>query len=288
MDEHLIENNINKIDEMLDNINFSENEEEKFELNENTYKNELNKINKLYDNNLNEDDTMNTYTGTKHEILEEKRTIPIPIKLNLNDEITFFGQINSIIENNKIIVNNTNLNDNNNILDLDNIIYLENKENFGFVDDVIGNIDNPIYIIKIYPNLIKNKFNVGDKLFYCNEKCKFVNKYNLIGKKGCDASNAFDEEIAENEKDFSDDEEEKNAKKRKNKKFKKDENNLINNNNNNNFNMIVNAPYQNNNNNNEIMNNFNNMINMAMNLNMNPFENPSTIQLNLNNNNNLK
>ena len=229
MDEHLIENNINKIDEMLDNINFSENEdEENFELNENTYKSELNKINKLYDNNnLNEDDdggTMNTYTGTFHEILEEKRTMPIPIKLNLKDEITFFGQINSIIENNKITVNNNNeninflnSNNNNNILDLDNIIYLENKEAFGFVDDVIGNIDNPIYIIKIYPNLIKNgmKINVGDKLFYCNNKCKIFNKLNLVGKKGCDASNAFDEEIAENEKDFSDDEEEKNAKKKK-------------------------------------------------------------------------
>ena len=43
--------------------------------------------------------------------------------------------------------------------------------------------------------------------------------------KGCDASNLFDEEVSEGEKDYSDDEEEVNAKiNRKNKKKNKNKN----------------------------------------------------------------
>jgi H/ACA ribonucleoprotein complex non-core subunit NAF1 len=39
-----------------------------------------------------------------------------------------------------------------------------------------------------------------------------------MSKKGCDASNIYDEEIAEHDQEFSDDEKEKEAKKAKKKK----------------------------------------------------------------------
>ena len=52
------------------------------------------------------------------------------------------------------------------------------KRAFGFIDDVIGQIDSPVYVIKIYPNLYDNfSMKKDDKLFYC------VNKVNLINGK---------------------------------------------------------------------------------------------------------
>ena len=99
------------------------------------------------------------------------------------------------------------------------------KRAFGFIDDVIGQIDSPVYVIKIYPNLYDNfSMKKDDKLFYCVNKVNLINGKQLKNKnKGCDASNAFDEEISDGEKDYSDDKEEINAKilrKQKRKKIK--------------------------------------------------------------------
>ena len=181
------------------------------------------------------------------------------------------------------------------ILNLDNIIFLSNKQHIGFIDDVIGQIDNPVYVIKIYPKLIEEKIlekiKIDDKLYYCYNKINVINEIELKNKnKGCDASNAFDEEVSENEKDYSDDEEEVNAKiKRKNKKNKKKkvEENLMNynitNDNNNQINdnitnnNIINAPYSVNNLNktkDELNKQMDIFVNNAMNMNVNPFSNP--------------
>ena len=182
------------------------------------------------------------------------------------------------------------------MLNLDNIIFLSDKTCIGFIDDVIGQIDNPVYAIKLYPNLIEQKIiekiNIGDKLFFCSNRVNVINAIELKNKsKGCDASNAFDEEVSEDEKDYSDDEEEVQAKIRrknnkKNKKKKIDENiNMINNNTNNqnntdnNINKFNTINTQNSNANlnttkkelNEKMDIF---INNAMNMNINPFSSP--------------
>ena len=179
------------------------------------------------------------------------------------------------------------------VLNLDNIIFLSNKTCLGFIDDVIGQIDNPVYAIKIYPELVEQKImekiSVGDKLFFCSNRANVINAIELKNKsKGCDASNAFDEEVSEGEKDYSDDEEEVQAKlRRKQNKRKKIEENInktnnINNqinvsNNNISQNNIINAPGSSANLNtskkelNEKMDIF---INNAMNMNINPFFSP--------------
>ena len=135
------------------------------------------------------------------------------------------------------------------------------------------------------------KIKIDDKLYYCSNKINVINAIELKNKnKGCDASNAFDEEVSENEKDYSDDEEEVNPKiKRKNKKNKKKkvEENLMNynitNDNNNQINdnitnnNIINAPYSVNNLNktkDELNKQMDIFVNNAMNMNINPFSNP--------------
>ena len=294
---------IELLDKLMDEINFSDDEDEennnpKFILNQNNYNNEMSKINKLYEQNGEEgvdEGTMNTYTGTRHEIINEleRKDYPMPYSITDNDKFEECGKIKNIVEN-KILMESIN-NNLSKILNLDNIIFLSNKQHIGFIDDVIGQIDNPVYVIKIYPKLIEEKIlekiKIDDKLYYCSNKINVINAIELKNKnKGCDASNAFDEEVSENEKDYSDDEEEVNAKiKRKNKKNKKKkvEENLMNynitNDNNNQINdnitnnNIINAPYSVNNLNktkDELNKQMDIFVNNAMNMNVNPFSNP--------------
>ena len=294
------------LDQMIADISFSDSEEEDqkdnnkqpFVLDENNYKNEMSKINKLYEQNQEEgvdDGTMNKYTGTRHEIVNEKerKDYPIPFEVTLDDKFEECGIVKNIIDNEILMtgINNNVLK----VLNLDNIIFLPNKKYLGFIDDVIGQIDNPIYAIKIYPDLleqkINEKINPGDKLFFCSNRAKVINAIELKNKsKGCDASNAFDEEVSEGEKDYSDDEEEVQAKIRKknNKKNKKKktEENIININNitdnlkfgsNIGQNSMLNAPYSSENLNKskqELDKKMDIFVNNAMNLNINPFSSP--------------
>ena len=294
------------LDKMIADISFSDSEEEDqkdnnkqpFVLDENNYKNEMSKINKLYEQNQEEgvdDGTMNKYTGTRHEIVNEKerKDYPIPFEVTLDDKFEECGIVKNIIDNEILMtgINNNVLK----VLNLDNIIFLPNKKYLGFIDDVIGQIDNPIYAIKIYPDLleqkINEKINPGDKLFFCSNRAKVINAIELKNKsKGCDASNAFDEEVSEGEKDYSDDEEEVQAKIRKknNKKNKKKktEENIININNitdnlkfgsNIGQNSMLNAPYSSENLNKskqELDKKMDIFVNNAMNMNINPFSSP--------------
>ena len=290
------------LDKMMDEITFSDSEDDEkkekkdYILDEKTYTSEMSKINKLYEQNQEEgvdEGTMNKYTGTRHEIINEKerKDYPAPFEVLNEDNFEECGTVKNIIENEILMtgINNNVLK----VLNLDNIIFLSNKTCLGFIDDVIGQIDNPVYAIKIYPELVEQKImekiSVGDKLFFCSNRANVINAIELKNKsKGCDASNAFDEEVSEGEKDYSDDEEEVQAKlRRKQNKRKKIEENInktnnINNqinvsNNNISQNNIMNTPGSSANLNtskkelNEKMDIF---INNAMNMNINPFFSP--------------
>lgn len=310
------------LDKMMDEIDFSDSdddekkEKKEFILDDKTYTSEMSKINKLYEQNQEEgvdDGTMNKYTGTRHEIINEKerKDYPPPFEVTIEDKFEECGTVKNVIENEILMtcINNNVLK----VLNLDNIIFLSDKTCIGFIDDVIGQINNPVYAIKLYPNIIEQKIiekiNIGDKLFFCSNRANVINAIELKNKsKGCDASNAFDEEVSEDEQDYSDDEEEVQAKIRKknnkkNKKKKIDESININNNTNNQINIgnnikegnMLNSQNSSSNSNipkkdlNEKMDIF---INNAMNMNINPFSSPFDLNgmnqvNNSNNNNNL-
>ena len=281
---------INHIEQMLDDVNFSDEENNKMNLDEKTYLEEFKKIKKLYENTLEEDDTgtMNTYTGTKNEIIDsERKELPIPYEINENDLFTLCGIILNIVEG-KILMKPQNNNSENKIINLDNIIFNKNKKPIGFIDDVMGQIDNPIYIIRIYPNLIdeKFKFNINEELYFCINRAQIINYDEIKNKhKGCDASNAFDEEVSSDDMDYSDDNEEIEAKKiRKAKQLQikkqkiEQKNNLSQN--------ISNIINPNINTNNPVlfmqnmsiqMEKYNEIMDNVTNKNINPFTKPSTL-----------
>jgi rRNA processing protein Gar1 len=205
------------VEDILDNLQFSEEEDnivkndknQQNDLTEKTFNTEMKKISEYYE----EDESMNKYTGTKNE-KEEIREIPVAEIPTENDLLIEAGEIQERVEGDKILCR---VNLANGILDLDNVLYNVNKIPFGYVDDVIGRVDNPYYVIKLFPSNDShiNHENRGDRIFFLKRVGHTISTKSLMGKRGCDASNAFDEELPENEVELSDDEEEKEKKKRK-------------------------------------------------------------------------
>ena len=199
-------------DKLLEEINLSDeetiantnnNNKSETVMAEAEYNNQMDKINEFYDEFA--DGSMNKYTGTKNE-QEERINIPVPFEIDSNSVFSEVGIVESIFENDKILLK-TNLQ--NGILDLDNIIWNSNHIAIGYLDDVVGKIDEPVYVVKFFPNLTdKNLVLQGEPLFCVKDKALKVQKKELLKKKGCDASNAFDEEVSDSGKEFSDDEQE--------------------------------------------------------------------------------
>ncbi|CAI2375615.1 unnamed protein product [Moneuplotes crassus] len=114
------------------------------------------------------------------------------------------------------------------ILDLDNFICNEKKELIGYIDEVVGPVNDPFYTVMLYPSFLeqteKDEINLealftGNQVYFVEKTKKLVFWNNLLNQKGCDASNIYDEEIIEpSEQDFSDDEQEKEKRKRRDQK----------------------------------------------------------------------
>lgn len=96
------------------------------------------------------------------------------------------------------------------IYDLDNIVTLKSKEVVGFVLDLVGHVTKPQYSVRLYPQFLQNikskelelKNQLLDQKVYLVSKCLKVITSQipvLMSKKGCDASNIYDEEIPEND-----------------------------------------------------------------------------------------
>lgn len=198
--------NANKTPEMvLDEIEFSDDETEpkKVKMTENVYEAEMKKVCQLYEE---QEGTMNKYTGTKNEAQENKE-IPQPFELTSDDVLLEAGVIEEVVEDKVVVCANVF----NGVLDLDNIIFSETREPLGYLDDVFGQIENPFYLIRLFPGKDAADFRLfkGQTVNFVKAKARQVDKTSLLAKKGCDASNAFDEELLDDEMEFSDDEQEK-------------------------------------------------------------------------------
>jgi len=111
------------------------------------------------------------------------------------------------------------------------IVCFGDKTVIGFIYELVGPITSPLYSIQLYPEFMDNltkgftskpevltqelKAALHDKRTYVVKRTmKLINSKldEIMSKKGCDASNIFDEEIPESDQEYSDDELEKEAK----------------------------------------------------------------------------
>lgn len=151
---------------------------------------------------------------TKNELIDYQIN-PLPFeKFPVDIKLLPVGHLHSLIDN--ILVIQSSSSGERSTLDQDTLICLEDGTLLGEIFETFGSISSPFHSILVKEGaidieLVKSK----QKVFYAPEHAKIIDTKNLQQLKGSDASNVYDEEIPENQQEFSDDEAEQSAKKEK-------------------------------------------------------------------------
>lgn len=91
------------------------------------------------------------------------------------------------------------------VLNEGSLLVLEDRSIFGVVADTLGRVEAPLYTVRFEaPGDVPAA--VGTNVYYVPQHSDYVFTQALKGLKGSDASNIFDEEVADGEREFSDDE----------------------------------------------------------------------------------
>ncbi|WYZ46024.1 hypothetical protein EsH8_IX_000249 [Colletotrichum jinshuiense] len=157
---------------------------------------------------------------TKNEVAVEN--IPKPdVTLTADDKIEELGLIDQIVEN--IMVVKAFTPGEYQVLDSGSVLCTADRKVFGVVWETIGKVLQPMYTVMLSTaeEIKEAGLEVGTKVYYPAAHATFVFTQPLKSLKGSDASNIHDEEVAEDEMEFSDDEKEAEHK-RQNKQKKKE------------------------------------------------------------------
>ncbi|SPO26466.1 related to NAF1 - nuclear assembly factor [Ustilago trichophora] len=102
------------------------------------------------------------------------------------------------------------------VLDTGSLLCFEDGKVLGLVFETFGSIHNPMYSIRFSSAaaIDREVVKTGKGVFYLPAQSTYVLTQLLRSIKGSDASNMWDEEVAEDEIDYSDDEQEAEAKRR--------------------------------------------------------------------------
>ena len=203
----------------------------------------------LDEDGANDDNESSTYskfkTQNEMDIDKQHETGPQMLHLDELDEVLEFGIIRQYI-NQGVGMVLIEPNDPLKLFDIDNVVTLQDKQGskkvIGFVFELVGPITAPLYSIQLYPQFVgdltalyssakqtdvvpgaprtpeivtffKERLH-GAPTCVVKRTIKMINGRidEIMSKKGCDASNMFDEEVLPTEQEFSDDEMEKEAK----------------------------------------------------------------------------
>ncbi|KAJ1920398.1 hypothetical protein H4219_001374 [Mycoemilia scoparia] len=151
---------------------------------------------------------------TKHEISDP--TIPEILLKEFPPEAKLepLGRIHSIVEKIVVIERDAGA-DNSRILNEGTLVAFEDRHVLGAVFEVFGPIVRPLFSIRFNSadEIDREKCFIGRKMFFTMDQAQYlmVNQIQMI--RATDASNHCDEEIGEDEMEFSDDEQEAQYKK---------------------------------------------------------------------------
>ena len=142
---------------------------------------------------------------TANEILEEAPPIP-DVTVTPEMKVVHLGHIQTIVENNALI--EANVSGEYQVLEGGSLLCDEQRKVVGVVCETLGRVENPLYTVR-YESVAameERGISKGQNIYYVEPHSSFVFTQPLKGMKGSDASNFHDEEIAEDEVEFSDDE----------------------------------------------------------------------------------
>ncbi|KAF9630835.1 H/ACA ribonucleoprotein complex subunit Gar1/Naf1 [Lasiodiplodia theobromae] len=142
---------------------------------------------------------------TANEVVEEKIEKP-DVTVTPEMKITELGNVESIVDNMILIKANTS--GEYQVLESGSVLCKYDRSVIGAVADTLGRVQEPLYTVAFNngeeiseAGLVK-----GLTIYYVDSHSTYVFTQPLKNLKGTDASNQFDEEVGENEIEFSDDE----------------------------------------------------------------------------------
>lgn len=154
-----------------------------------------------------------SHLRTANEQIEEAPPIP-DIKVTEDMKIVPLGYLESMVEN--LILIKATVSGDYQVLESNSLLCLEDRTVIGVVADTLGRVEEPLYTVRYQdPAKIQELgLEKGKHIYYVESHSEFVFTQPLKGMKGSDASNFHDEEVAEDEIEFSDDEAEVEYKRR--------------------------------------------------------------------------
>lgn len=144
---------------------------------------------------------------TKNELPAER--IPKPdVTITPETKVDELGAVEHIVENMVLIKAFTP--GEYQVLDTGSVLLNESRTVIGAVAETIGKVLQPMYIVHFdsAEDIAAHDVTVGSKILYPVEHAKFIFTEPLKNLKGSDASNIHDEEVGDDEMEFSDDEKE--------------------------------------------------------------------------------
>lgn len=156
--------------------------------------------------------------GQPRTINEKKEQYPPRPVMNITPEmkITNLGHVESIVGN-VVLVKGFRSDGTHFVVDQGSVLCHETREVIGVVSDLLGPTQEPIYLVGFANSkeLEEARIQHGSKVYYVDEHSIKVFTAPLQAMKGTDASNIYDEEVGEDEQEFSDDEAEIISKRKK-------------------------------------------------------------------------
>ncbi|KAH8835529.1 Gar1/Naf1 RNA binding region-domain-containing protein [Flagelloscypha sp. PMI_526] len=148
------------------------------------------------------------HVGTRNEVSEPQITIPDIESVGSEEFLELVGEISSIVNNSVVVRVTAPTFSRERVLDNDTLLVFEDRTVFGYIADTFGPTSQPFYQVRFskeYP-LDPKKVQYSRQVFHVPERSRFVEVNQIRRFKGSDASNLHDEEVGEEEIDFSDDE----------------------------------------------------------------------------------
>ncbi|KAG5301553.1 snoRNP assembly factor Naf1 [Histoplasma ohiense] len=121
-------------------------------------------------------------------------------------KVEVLGNVETIVEN--VVLIKANISGEYQVLESGSVLCLADLSVIGMVSETLGRVEQPRYTVR-FPNeesIKEAKLDKGTPVFYVVDHSTFVFTQPLKGLKGSDASNFHDEEVGEEEIEFSDDE----------------------------------------------------------------------------------
>ncbi|KAK9312282.1 Gar1/Naf1 RNA binding region-domain-containing protein [Lipomyces starkeyi] len=150
---------------------------------------------------------------TKNEIVEVPVN-PVDVDISPTEPIEKLGVIERVVG--KTVIVKALTSGEYQVLDQDSILVFSDRSPFGRVYETLGPVQKPIYSVKFNTDSEASNYlsHINKEVFYVPRFSTFVFTAAIKALKGSDASNWNDEEVDENEQEFSDDDTEAEFKRR--------------------------------------------------------------------------